>query len=371
VIGKENSFLIMNFDIIRLSNISNVLKYSNLLNEINNLSPYYLPSFISGFSDEISSLICFYARTKDNGLILMPGHILEIPDISGYYDFVSPYGYSGPIYTSGIKEYDLIYFWEEIENWHKLNNIVSEFIRFSLNSNYVGYNGNLLLTLWNIKGVILSSEEEQWKNFERKVRKNIKRAQNENLICNIFEGSNITEKIIGEFYDVYIDTMKRNKANSVFYYPFDVFVNLIHENPDKVIICNIYDNKFIKCISTELNLISEDSVYSFLGGTLEYEFQKRPNDFLKYKLINWMRYHNKNFYILGGGLSNNDGIFKFKKSFFPNDVVPFYTGRKVINDEVYSYLTNMYYRKRKEKGCDEDLSNENNYFPLYRKPLKN
>lgn len=344
-------------------------KYLNLLDEIQNYSPFYLPLFFKNFSGEVESfesLICFYYRNKNNELILMPGIISKIPEFPGYYDFSSPYGYSGPIYTNGIKLNDLEIFWKEIDTWHKSNNVITEFIRFSLNSNYIGYTGNLILSLWNIKGKILS-EEEQWHNFERKVRKNINRSRNEKLTCNIYPGNQITSTIIEEFYNVYIHTMNRNNVNNRFYYKYENFLSFIKAYPERVLIVSVYDRDM--CISTELNLLCENSVYSFLGGTLNNFFSKRPNDFLKYNLINWMRINNKEFYILGGGVRKNDGIFKFKKSFFPNDVVPFYTGRKVINNEVYLYLVDEYKKKIKEIKEVENFNCESDYFPIYRKLL--
>ena len=344
----------MEFDIIQLNKKKHAEKYEKLLKTIKNYSPYYLLSFIKYFSNGLSSLICFVGLTKEGGIILLPGYFRNIPSLSGYYDFTSPYGYSGPVFTENISETHLKIFWNKIDVWYNSNNIVSEFIRFSLNINYQGYSGLLIPTLANIKGIIID-EKNQWINFERKVRKNISRAQREYLISKVISGQEISDNYIDEFYKIYFHTMKRNNAESSFFYSEDIFKKFIKNNNEKCALCSIYD--FERCVSAELLLLSEDSVFSFLGGTLDDSFSKRPNDFLKYSVINWARLHNKKYYILGGGYGSDDGIFNFKKSFFPNNIVQFYTGRKIINEKIYNCLI--------ENKFGRNIP-ETNFFPLYR-----
>ena len=105
-------------------------------------------------------------------------------------------------------------------------------------------------------------------------------------------------------------------------------------------------------------LLSKSNMYSFLGGTRSDYFKLRPNDLLKDKLINWAYTNGFKHYILGGGYGSNDGIYNFKKTFFPNDVAIFYTGRKIVNKNIYNQLSNI---------TEETPNTNDTFFPLYRK----
>ncbi len=139
----------------------------------------------------------------------------------------------------------------------------------------------------------------------------------------------------------------------------------ITENKEHAAICTVYFEDMP--IASELLLVSEKEIYSFLGGTDDRFFEKRPNDFLKVEALNWARLHHKEFYVLGGGYGYEDGIFKYKKSFFPNDVVPYYTGRKILNHKAYSHLVAQASKYRKSRDLGELTPGDESFFPLYNK----
>ena len=175
----------------------------------------------------------------------------------------------------------------------------------------------------------------------------------------------ISDIKIAEFHDIYIQTMKRRGTNKSFLYSFQEFKRFINNNEKYSAICTIYFKDIP--ISSELILISKDSIYSFLGGTDENYFDKRPNDFLKFEALNWARAQGKNHYILGGGYSLEDGIFQYKKGFFPNDVVDFYTGRKILNQKVYDQLVTKAFNFKLSEGMVILDIEDDTFFPLYRK----
>ena len=59
--------------------------------------------------------------------------------------------------------------------------------------------------------------------------------------------------------------------------------------------------------------------------------------------------------MLGGGYESGDGIFRYKRSFAPHGLVPFFVGRRVLEPELYRDLTESVGSSRKT-----------GYFPLYR-----
>ena len=149
------------------------------------------------------------------------------------------------------------------------------------------------------------------------------------------------------------------------YYSLNDFKKFISLNEEHLAICSVYFENTI--VSSELLLISKDSIYSFLGGTDEKYFEKRPNDFLKVEALNWARNQGKKYYVLGGGYGLEDGIFKYKKGFFPNDVVNYYTGRKILNKTIYDQLVRKISLLRQDKGLEELNTKDDTFFPLYSK----
>ena len=113
-------------------------------------------------------------------------------------------------------------------------------------------------------------------------------------------------------------------------------------------------------------LLSNDTVFSFLGGTDAEFFDARPNDFLKINVMNWARKMGYKYYLLGGGKTNNDGLYNYKKSFFPKDKsIVFFTGRKILDMDIYEKLVAIAQKENKLSGIDTN-DNSKDFFPKYR-----
>ncbi|CAL2090804.1 GNAT family N-acetyltransferase [Tenacibaculum sp. 190524A05c] len=354
-------------DIYKLDTQEGIEKYNSLLANFDIIEPYFLIDAIDVFGEGYENLMFFlYENTQTGAFIFMPGYLKPViirDEETPYFDFTTPYGYTGPYFSKEVVEIDIIEFWNNVDTWYRNNNVVCEFIRFNLSNNHLHYSGICKKTMLNIKGKILD-EETQWSSFDRKVRKNVNKAKREGLYSHIYY-ENVKDENIVEFFEIYRSTMVRTKAKESFFYSIEKFKKFIKENPLNCAVCTVYFEG--TPISSELVLISKDSIYSFLGGTNEKYFDKRPNDFLKVELIHWARNNNIQFYILGGGYGFEDGIFKYKKAFFPNDIVNYYTGRKIIDKSVYSGLLEKTNAYRVSKGLLELDIKDESFFPLYKK----
>lgn len=353
-------------EILKLDNLEGCEKYKSLISSLYNIEPYCLPDYIDIFSGGSENLLCFSFRSDANNSIIMPGYLRPIEiggEKTGYFDFISPYGYTGPFFSTDVTDSEISAFWKKVDKWYLDNNVVSEFIRFNLSDNHLNYSGEIFPTMLNVKGKIID-EEAQRTSFDHKVRKNVNKAKREKLSSEVYYIKIEDDKIL-EFFNIYSLTMVRTNANESFSYTFDEFKRFINDNMEYVAICTIYFEEMP--ISTELLLVSGDTIYSFLGGTVENYFDKRPNDLLKVEALNWARIQGKKYYVLGGGYGFEDGIFKYKKSFFPNDVVNYYTGRKIINKEVYSQLVLEVNELRKSADLELLDVSDTSFFPLYNK----
>ncbi|WP_405206738.1 GNAT family N-acetyltransferase [Aquimarina sp. LLG6339-5] len=342
-----------------------VSKYKSLLkNEWNN-NVYYSIEHLRHSEKDSDELRCFLFEKNDVPIILMP-FVLRKIKIDGkeypYKDVISPYGYSGPLYSDHVTTEDLSEFWKQVDGWYCDNMVVTEFIRFSLNENHKNYSGSLIETLSNVKGLLLDDFEDQWNAFLPKVRNNYRKAVNYNLDFKVFHKDQITKETIAIFNDIYVATMTRNNADSIYFFSSAYFEDLILSNLDNFSIVVVYYEGIP--ISVELIINYKDIIFAFLGGTNAEYFSYRPNDFLRVKVIEWAVKNGKKHYVLGGGMKDGDGLYKNKKSLFPkDDDVMFCTGRKVVNQEIYDQLcmsSDEEYKNIKK----EDLKKY--FFPFYR-----
>lgn len=322
-------------------------------------NPYFFIGYLMQHQTISKKIIAFIFEKNQEIMVVMP---MILNPISGtvYYDSISPYGYSGPLYKENVTASDIEVFWEKVDNWYSENNIVTEFIRFSLIKNHIGYSGDSVETLMNVCGNLKENFDEQWNSFGKKVRNNYRKAQSYDLTFKLFDKENLDEGVIDDFYRIYYKTMLRNNAPKFLFFSAEFFRSIVLAHKENFTIGISYHES--QPVSTELHIHYKDSVYAFLGGTDSDFFHTRPNDFLRVEVIKWAISKKKKKYILGGGIKDNDGLYKSKKAFFPKDKdCTFYTGRKVINREIYDNLV--------QKAINElGISQDDSYFPLYRKP---
>ena len=280
---------------------------------------------------------------------------------SGFTDVTSPYGYGGQfVWNVGDNVKSVANsFWREFDLWAESTNVVTEFVRFTLFSDEVlPFPGQRLHRARNVVRSLQHDEAEMWMDFEQKVRKNVKKAQRSGVSIEV----DMVGSEIESFLGLYRSTMDRRSAESLYYFE-RAFFDAIHRDlaGSFAYFHAIHDSKII---STELVLISAENVYSFLGGTDSAAFDLRPNDLLKYEIIRWSRDQGKKRFVIGGGREPEDGIFKYKLSFAPRGAVPFFTGQRVLNEELYRTLTDR--RRAAVLAEGREWNEEGTFFPAYR-----
>lgn len=263
-----------------------------------------------------------------------------------YYDLITPYGYGG--FIGSITD------WNELNRCYnsycKENSYVCEFVRFGIFSEYYRYyDGEKETRTHNVVRSLEMPLNEMWMDFRAKVRKNVKRANSNNLEIIIEPGGDYLK----DFLRIYYATMDRTDAENEFYFSEEFYQNLDRMKDNVMYFHVVYEGKII---STELVIYGSENCYSYLGGTDREYFDLRPNDFLKYEIIKWAKDKGLKNFVLGGGYGADDGIFNYKQSLAPNGVVDFYIGRKIFNKEAYEKLVTL------RKG---DALNEK-FFPIYR-----
>lgn len=285
----------------------------------------------------------------------------EIPmriDGRTLYDISTPYGYGGPIILNSTDKDKLMQsFAAAFKDYCRQRGIVSEFVRFHLTDNTdvrARYYGTTRFVKDNIIVPTDRPYDTLWTEYEHKVRKNVKKAHEYGLDIVIEQNMDHVE----DFMRIYYDTMNRNEAREYYYFPQSFFEKIAAYIPYNYLFFHVLKDGVI--ISTELVLISEQYVYSFLGGTDASFYHMRPNDYLKDEVIKLCVDSGKRGFVLGGGYHDNDGIYRYKRSFTKADPVPFYVGTMIFDQDAYVKLAE---ERIKELG---GMPDDPNFFPLYR-----
>jgi len=324
------------------------------------------PEYVKLYADGESRPLCAIWESEEIH-VLYPFLLRDLtrmpfwsPDLPHATDIITPYGYGGPfVWGEGDIEAVSGEFWALFDTWALQQNVVSEFVRFTLFPDTVlPYQGEVRERNKNVIRDLDTDEATIWMDFKPKVRRNVKKA--------IRSRVQIVADMVGDRFDdfisIYTRTMDRCNASDYYYFPSTYYEHIHQELQGSFIYFHALRNE--KIISTELVLISVDNVYFFLGGTDREAFELRPNDLLKYEIILWARQQGKRRYVLGGGYELEDGIFRYKQSFAPNGIVPYCTGHRIFRYDLYDRLVENRAALAKTRG--ETWPLDSDFFPKYR-----
>jgi Acetyltransferase (GNAT) domain len=258
-------------------------------------------------------------------------------------DVVTPYGYGGAFRTG---EADAGAFWRAFDAWAAEEGAVTELVRLSLfPERLLPYPGEREPRLVNVVRDLAPPAEELWMDYEHKVRKNVKKARRSGLAVEIDEvGARLDDLV-----RLYEHTLDRRGAAERYRFPRPFFERIRERLAGHFVLAHVLEEE--RVVSSELVLLSATTAFSFLGGTDEAAFELRPNDLLKVELFRWAKDAGRRRFVLGGGQREDDGIFRYKRSFAPHGLVPFELGMRVFDTERYAELSG---------------SRRTEFFPAYR-----
>ena len=291
-----------------------------------------------------------------------PIHLLD----EKHFDITTPYGYGGPLFFPNNPD-DLkiliFNFRKKFEEYCKKERIISEFIRFHpLLKNYKYMNDYLDVSfLQNTISINLCNDEQILADMTGKARNKIRKAIRNNITV---RRDNSSESI-KRFMNIYYETMTKNNADSYYYFDEKYFENLFKLGSEQIELFNAYHNEEVVAATTILK--GKRIIHYHLSANTKEGYQLSANNLLLVEVAKWGSKNGYNNFHLGGGhrgKSNEkpDTLFKFKSSFNKNEVLEFYTGKKIYDPEIYNRLTKLHENENPE------VKNKNlEFFPLYRR----
>ena len=313
---------------------------------------YAHPGYVSLYEDGETRALCAAWRSEGGGLLypFLQRDLRGEPFFADAADTITPYGYGGAFCWGVDRDAVAAEFWRVFDEWAAEQPVVSELVRFALfDDELLPHPGERVQRLVNVVRDLESSADEIWMDFEHKVRKNVKKARRGRVTIE-FDPAGAR---LDDFLRLYAHTLERREAPERYRFPREFFERIREELAGQFVYAHALHED--RVVSSELVLLSERNAYSFLGGTDSDAFNLRPNDLLKHEVILWMKDAGKSRFVLGGGYEADDGIFRYKRSFAPHGLVPFFIGRRVLQPELYRELT-----ERTGAGAPD-------FFPAYRR----
>lgn len=293
-----------------------------------------------------------YLKKKINDLPPFKKRTKELKE--EFWD-ISTTEYGGPV----IKGEDGSIFDRFLKNFEiycKKNNIITEFCR--LNPFIIPE--KRIKKAKKIKKIyyidLNCSEREIWKGLKKANRNSITKAKKESVQIKKIKN----KKSIGEFYHLYIKTMKKRNARLTYYYPLKYFEDLFKYLGDDIqLLLAKYKNK---TISASIFLSKYGITHYYLSGMDKKFSRLSPNNLLIYQSAILSKQKNNKVFNLGGGYNEGDGLSKFKSSFSKKSFY-FYRYQKIHNESVYKKLNKISLKYTKNKKIKKDVL----YFPKYRR----
>jgi len=271
-------------------------------------------------------------------------------------DLVSPYGYGGPF---GWGLYSAEAFWRGFDRWAHAAHAVSLFTRLSLfKDQLIPFYGDTVVKGPSVVVPLDQPGDLLMRSYEKGARENIRQAERAGVTITVDAECRRLE----DFLVVYYSTMDRLAALPMYYFPRSFFDRLLAELPGRVVLFHaVYRGRVV---SSELLLIADRYLYSFLGGTVGEGLPVRANPYLRHAVNLWGQANKKQYVVLGGGYTGQDSLLRYKQRYAPHTRTSFCVGTRILDRSVYQRLIDR--RAAWEQGQGRAWSPQAEFFPAYR-----
>ena len=304
---------------------------------------------------------CQYILNSDAGTIRNQYIKREAPyiiDGQKFFDIVTPYGYGGPVIEKCTDRNSLIQEYEkDFARYCAENNIICEFIRFHpIICNYKDF-GAIYQTEYSRHTVGTNLEEFDdpvQSEFGKSARREVRKAEAAGVNCII----NPHPEQLEDFRRLYEETMDRNNAGSMYYFPDEYYKGLTTTLRENVLeIQAVYQKE---TIASEIYFISNRIMHAHLLGSSYKLLEIGGGAILEATAARWGKEHGYKYIHHGGGRTSaeDDPLYLYKKKFGKHTEFDFYTGKRIWNENIYNQILSL--RTAEGKPINPV------YFPAYR-----
>ncbi len=263
------------------------------------------------------------------------------------YDFETPYGYGGPIYSTDNEEFRLEALAAMRHYFHD-RDIMAGFVRFHpLLQNHRLFDtvGSEHFDRHTAAINLVGTEQEIWL---REIHSKNRTAINKGGRCGLRFEADHEYLHLERFIQLYTDTMQRLGADEFYYFSAEYFNNFITA---------MRPYSFLGCVWLDDTIISS-AIFMYQGPYGHYHLSGSDHDALRLAPNNFMLWHaalelkrlGVRLFHLGGGTDGNpdNQLLAFKKR-FAGDIYDFHIGGVIPMPDAYAEVCNRWEHENPEK----------------------
>lgn len=337
-----------------------VQRYKNYIGRCVGITPFHLAEYLLAEAQAEDGVTKIFLYEEEGMFALIPEVVRKINALSYMcdleevlYDMVTPHEYGGILSDCNreVLKHKLL---EQMLCYCKENHIIFQFIRINpyLKELPVIYKKNGYDVIHSNEQVYVDlrqTEEEIMGDYKSNVRRNIKRAQKEDLS---FEVADKNQNNIDCFQRMYQKAMERLEARKFLYFNEKYFREMVLSDCSRLVFVKDEEGS---AVAGSILLLGSDTVYYHLG-CFDWGYSlKRPMNYLMHSMILWSKQEGYITFHLGGGQKS---LMQFKEG-YSQTRIDYYVAGKICDQEKYQEVCQKWKTKFPEYA-------EETYYPLYR-----
>ncbi len=313
---------------------------------------YYSPSY--GASAEVIDGGTWECAVAEGGRHVFPYLRREVPAGTGEWDLVSPYGYAGVVAPDDVSRAAFV---TSFRQTARERGLVAEFLRTNPFDVTDPRTAGLGVDSWRAHPTFVvalgtgdSAVEDYWDGCEGRHRTAVRKAGKSGVVVGQVPAEQLTDAGSG-FRVMYDETMDRVGSSGRLRMPDAYYEQLVEGLGDGVVLLQAVQDG--EPVAASIFMVWDDRVHYHLSGSTPDGMRNGATNALLDHAVRTLippggRLH------LGGGVSEGDGLEKFKRSLSTEQTTVFLC-RTVVDRGRYDELV-----------AASSAPAETNYFPAYR-----
>lgn len=305
------------------------------------------------------------------GRILSPYLLRPVPaSLTGgeeLWDAVSPYGYAGTYVAPSVIDEDLRRFRADLRSAQAARGVVAEFQR--LGSLVPGAEALLRCDADadgqrhndTVEVDLSDGYDAFWTGAKGRHRTSVRKARRSGLRWEECPASSTELLEGGAFRNLYDSTMERVQAKPYYFFEDAYYERLLDALGDDLRLARVFDQDG-QTSAAALFMRWGERLHYHLAGSRPDAARAGANNLLIDSMIGWATEAGLRRLHLGGGLTADDALFRFKTQ-FGGERLPFHLLRTVLDPQRVATLTE---RRALETDRSPDDLRRSGFFPPYR-----
>lgn len=294
-----------------------------------------------------------------DGLWRMPLHLRRA---DGFVDGVSPYGYSGLYIHADLTSHDRRLAWDRAVRELRERDALSVFIRQSplVGASIDSSDFRTVVDGHQTVCVDVTDASVAWTRMEGRSRTSIRKAERLRLAVTVDRASLADVADNSPFRTLYEAAMRRRNAGESYFFPQEYYESLVLGLGENLLLASVKDEAGT-LVSGALLMRHGSLLHYHLSGALPEAGRDGATNLMLWGAIQWASQHGLERFHLGGGVTNGDSLFKFKRSLGGHVLT--YSAYGAVVDPV-GYERAVSQRSAQLGRAVQDLDEK--YFPQFR-----